>query len=121
MTYIDIQPLRLTNKFEVTKFVKKHKIPLDKIGIADEVSGSLYLAEGSDLFAVHSRGEQITVYQGIQTFIGPLELASQGVLHTVYLNEDGELCTETGLKCTTEICTTPAWTSAIMDAIFLNK
>lgn len=121
MIRIDIHQLQLSNKSEVTRFVKKQKLPLDKTGIADFQSGYLYLAEGSDLFAVHSRGEQITVYQGIQTFIGPLDLASQGVLHTVYLNEDGELCTETGLTCTTEICTTPAWTSAIMDAIFLNK
>lgn len=122
MTSIEIVPVRLSHKADIIKLVKKHKLPLDRIAIADKASGYLYIAEGSDLFAVHDpwSGDLVVVDHEIQTYIGPVENAAL-TFHTVFMDESGSVCTETGMPCNTEPVSLSSWTSAILEAIFLDK
>ena len=117
---IDLATLRIFNKADVLKFLRKHKLPLDRIAVADSLSHYLYMAEGNELSLVLDpyTGDPVQVESDIQTFITDHERSSDFPLHTVFLDESGSVCTDTGMACVTQPVSPSSWTSAMLELTF---
>ena len=119
-----INDLRINNSKEITNFLKNRKIPLERVAVADRYTGLLYLAEGSEIQSVHDpyTGEHVRLHKGIQTYIGSLELANSGLnLHSIFVNDSFEVCTDTGAVCYLRPANNRAWTTAMLELTFGNK
>lgn len=118
---LDLATIRTGKAADVLKLLREKKIPLDRIAVADKSSGKLYIAEDTSISAVHDpyTGDQIVIDAGFQTFIGSIELATGDLcLHTVFVDNDGCICTEAGTSCTLVPCNLVSWTSAMVDLTF---
>ena len=118
---LDLATIRIGKSANVLKLLREKKIPLDRLAVADKASGKLYVAEDTSISAVHDpyTGEHITIDAGFQTFIGSIELAQSDLcLHTVFVDNDGSICTEAGTACTLVPCNMVSWTSAMVDLTF---
>lgn len=118
---LDIVSITLSSSRCVSKLLRERKIPLDRIAVVDVQDNCLYVAEGTDLSAVHDpfTGDQVEVYEGIQNFIGDYETLGPSTFHTVFIDpETGELCGETGLPCKLVPVTRQSWTSALLELTF---
>lgn len=117
---IDLATLRVFNKADVLKFLRKHKLPLDRVAIADSLTNYLYVAEGNELLLVLDpyTGDPVQVESGIQTFVADHDRSSEFPLHTVFLDESGSVCVDTGMACNTRSVSPSSWTSAMMEITF---
>lgn len=120
---LDLVSVRLNRQADVLKLLRERKIPLERVAVADRTTGSLYVAEDTTLSSVHDpyTGDHISVDPDFQTYIGSVELAGDGLcLHTVYVDESGSVCTETGTACTLRPATLRSWTGAMVELTFGN-
>ena len=119
MKHEPITVLRVFNKREVKKFLTSKNLPLRREMIADRLTGNLYMAEGVELYAFHDpfTGDKIKVDIQMQEFIGSLSLKDQ-LFHSVFFNEDGDVCIATGTPCTVKTATVASWVPAMMDITF---
>lgn len=118
---LDLTTIRIGRAADVLKLLREKKIPLDRLAVADKASGKLYVAEDTSISAVHDpyTGEHVVIDPDFQTFIGSIELATGDLcLHTVFVNDDGCICTEAGTACTLAPCNMVSWTSAMVDLTF---
>ncbi len=120
---LDLATVPLTRQVDVLKLFRDWKIPLERVAIADLSTGALYVAEDTELSSVHDpyTGDQVVIDPDFQTFIGSVELAGDGLcLHTVFVDDDGTVCTETGAACTLRPATLRSWTGAMVELTFGN-
>lgn len=120
---LDLVSVRLGRQSDVLKLLRERKIPLERVAVADRSTGSLYVAEDTTLSSVHDpyTGDQVVIDPDFQTYIGSVELAGDGLcLHTVYVDESGLVCTETGAACTLRSATLRSWTGAMVELTFGN-
>ena len=120
---LDIAVVRLNRQADILKLLRERKIPLDRIAVADKPSGALYVAENTTLSSVHDSftGDQIQIDPDIQTYIGSVELAGDGLcLHSVFVDESGLLCTEIGTACDLRPISLKSWTGAMVELTFGN-
>ena len=118
---LDIVAISLSQSRSVSKLFRERKIPLDRVAIVDTHDHTLYVAEGTELSAVHDpyTGDQVEVYEGIQNYIGDYNILGSSTFHTVFLNpETGEICDETGLACKLVPVNLRSWTSALLELTF---
>jgi hypothetical protein len=122
-TSLDLVAVRLNRQADVLKLLRERKIPLERVAVADKASGSLYVAEDTTLSSVHDpyTGDHVVIDPDFQTYIGSVELAGDGLcLHTVYVDESGAVCTETGMACSLRPATLRSWTGAMVELTFGN-
>ena len=120
---LDLATVRLNRQAVVLKLLRERKIPLERVAVADRTTGSLYVAEDTSLSSVHDpyTGDQVVIDPDFQTYIGSVELAGDGLcLHTVYVDESGAVCTETGTACSLRPATLRSWTGAMVELTFGN-
>ena len=120
---LDLATVRLNRQADVLKLLRERKIPLERVAVADRTTGSLYVAEDTSLSSVHDpyTGDQVVIDPDFQTYIGSVELAGDGLcLHTVYVDESGAVCTETGTACSLRPATLRSWTGAMVELTFGN-
>jgi hypothetical protein len=120
---LDLVTVRLNRQADVLKLLRERKIPLERVAVVDRASGALYVAEDTTLSSVHDpyTGDQVVIDPEFQTYIGSVELAGDGLcLHTVYVNDDGGVCTGTGTVCTLRPATLRSWTGAMVELTFGN-
>lgn len=120
---LDLATVRLNRQADVLKLLRERKIPLERVAVADRSTGALYVAEDTSLSSVHDpyTGDHVSVDPDLQTFIGSVELAGDGLcLHTVFVDDDGTVCTETGAACTLRPATLRSWTGAMVELTFGN-
>jgi hypothetical protein len=118
---LDIVPLDLFKPSSVSKFFRDRKIPLDRVAIVNTATHQLYIAEDTELSAVHDpyTGDQVEVYKGIQNYIGDYETLGSSTFHTVFLDpETNQVCDETGLACKLVPVNLRSWTSALLELTF---
>jgi hypothetical protein len=120
---LDMVPVKLTSQSDILKLLRERKIPLDQVAVADKGSGALYLAEDTTLSSVHDpyTGNQVKIDPDFQTYIGSVELAGDGLcLHSVFVDESGSVCTETGAVCDLRPVALKSWTGAMLELTFGN-
>ena len=120
---LDLATVRLNRQAVELKLLRERKIPLERVAVADRTTGSLYVAEDTSLSSVHDpyTGDQVVIDPDFQTYIGSVELAGDGLcLHTVYVDESGAVCTETGTACSLRPATLRSWTGAMVELTFGN-
>lgn len=118
---LDIAAVRLNRQTDVLKLLRERKIPLDRVAVVDKPSGALYVAENATLSSVHDpyTGDQVHIDPDFQTYIGSVELAGDGLcLHSVFVDESGSVCTETGSVCGLQATAIKAWTGAMLELTF---
>lgn len=118
---LDIVEVKLSDQGSILELLKTRKVPLERVGIVDKRTGRLYVAENASIDSVHDpyTGDQIVIDPDIQPFIGQLEMAKEWlVLHNVFLDDKGVLCTETGMACDIRGTKLQPWTAAMMELTF---
>jgi hypothetical protein len=118
---LDVVEVKLSDQNSILEFLKARKIPLDRVCVKDKKTGRLYVAENASICSVHNpyTGDHIELDVDVQPFIGQLELAKDWlVLHSVFLDESGTLCMETGAECVVNGTKLQAWTAAMMELTF---
>ena len=120
-TSLDVVVVRTGRQAEILRLLRERKIPLDRVAVADKPSGALYVAENTTLHSIHDpyTGNQVHINPDIQTYIGSVELAGDGLcLHSVFVDESGAVCTETGMVCGLRPATLKSWTGAMVELTF---
>lgn len=120
---LDMATVRTGRQDDILRLLRERKIPLDRVAVADKPSGALYVAENTTLSSVHDpyTGDQVRIDPDIQTYIGSVELAGDGLcLHSVFVDESGAVCTDTGTVCDLRPATLKSWTGAMLELTFGN-
>lgn len=121
---LDIVTIRTSRQADILKLLRERKIPLDRVAIADKGSGALYVAENTTLHSIHDpyTGDHVTVDPDFQHYVGSVELAGDGLcLHSVFVDESGGVCTDTGVVCDLRPVTLKSWTGAMLELTFGNS
>ena len=120
---LDIVTIRTSRQSDILKLLRERKIPLDRVVVVDKPSGALYVAENATLSSVHDpyTGDHITVDPDFQHYVGSVELAGDGLcLHSVFVDESGAVCTDTGTVCDLRAANPKSWTGAMLELTFGN-
>lgn len=120
-TSLDVVVVRTGRQADILRLLRERKIPLDRVVVADKPSGALYVAENTTLHSIHDpyTGDQVRIDPDFQSYIGSVELAGDGLcLHSVFVDESGAVCTETGMVCGLRPATLKSWTGAMVELTF---
>jgi hypothetical protein len=119
--FLELEYVDMSKADELEKIFRKHKLPLERIGLVDNRTGELFLAEGGRVQFVSDpmTGDAILLNPDFEMkFILHVALSSDCLVDSAFINDQGELVD----KHENQLILTPydsvPWTQALLTVTF---